>query len=198
MTKHEFGSKYDQEYEESIEELPEWMDMMDNQHHINAYPLQVNEEYNEHGVPIPAYEAEEALRGYEIYNEMPHGSATLHQVASSSSGIKGYAQYARDTLAEWEQYSMEIDEELMITQGNAIEVESAEGEQHEDKSMAEQMEKDNAGLNSLLKELAGYQKENEEIMKEITESQPETKKKEEIQKETDENAEEEAGRDRVQ
>ena len=47
---------------------------------------------------------------------------------------------------------METDEELMIAQGSAVEVEAAESEQHETGSIAEQMEQDNAGLTLMLKE----------------------------------------------
>jgi hypothetical protein len=37
----------------------------------------------------------DALRGYEAFYKLPAGSATVEQVANSSAGISGYAEYAK-------------------------------------------------------------------------------------------------------
>ena len=37
----------------------------------------------------------DALRGYESFYQLPHGSATLVQVAESSAGVSGWTQFAR-------------------------------------------------------------------------------------------------------
>ena len=142
------GSRYDDQYAE----LPEWMDMMDKPPELNVYPLQVTSDYDQHGLPIPEYEAEESMRGYEIYHAMPHGSATLQQVASTSCGIRGYAKYARDTVTEFEKHAMEIDDELMITQVNESVITAAEAEGLTDENIADQMGIDNESLAMLLKE----------------------------------------------